>query len=132
MAQNNVFNSTRIDTLNKTNYDTWRIKVQAILVKNDAWAYVSGEAVESTVAETDPQTTATHNRWVKGDRKAKSNIILTMSPDQLKHLRGCTISKHVWDKLASVYASQGPASKATHLNFSSPRGCKKVTMFETT
>ena len=40
MAQNNVFNPTRIDTLNKTNYDTWRIQVQVILVKNDAWAYV--------------------------------------------------------------------------------------------
>ncbi|RZB40736.1 UBN2 2 domain containing protein, partial [Asbolus verrucosus] len=38
-----------------------------------------------------------------------------MSPTQLKHLRNCETSKEVWDKLKSVYASQGPIRKATLL-----------------
>jgi len=27
---------TRIETLNKENYDTWKLQMQAVLVKNDA------------------------------------------------------------------------------------------------
>ena len=91
----NVFNSTRIDTLNKTNYDTWQIQVQAILIKNDAWTYVSGETEKPALIANDQTSISAYNRWTKADSKAKSDIILTMSPDQLKHLRGCDTSKQV-------------------------------------
>lgn len=30
-----------IETLNRNNYDTWKIQVE---VKNDAWIYVNGES----------------------------------------------------------------------------------------
>jgi len=43
MSATNVINSTRIETLSKDNYDTWRIQVEALLMKNDIWQYVSGE-----------------------------------------------------------------------------------------
>jgi hypothetical protein len=36
-------NSTRFEMLNKSNYDTWKIQVEALLIKNDTWSYVSGE-----------------------------------------------------------------------------------------
>jgi hypothetical protein len=38
-------NSTRFEILNKSNYDTWKIQVKALLIKNDTWSYeyVSGE-----------------------------------------------------------------------------------------
>ena len=35
-------NSMRIELLMKDNYDTWQIQVEALLVKNDTWQYVSG------------------------------------------------------------------------------------------
>ena len=67
MAQSNIVNSTRIERLNKHNYDTWWIQVEAILIKNDAWGYVHGDIPEPTVVESDAPLTAAHNRWIKAD-----------------------------------------------------------------
>ncbi|KOC69347.1 hypothetical protein WH47_06011 [Habropoda laboriosa] len=43
----------KIEGLNKENYDTWKIQMRALLVKNDAWCYVNGEAKA-------PKVTAQH------------------------------------------------------------------------
>lgn len=42
----NTAHLARIDTLNKENYDTWVLQMEALLIKNDAWSYVSGELVK--------------------------------------------------------------------------------------
>lgn len=33
--------SLRIETINKDNFERWRIQMKALLVKNDFWIYVS-------------------------------------------------------------------------------------------
>jgi len=118
MASINIVNSTRIELLTKLNYDTWRIQAEAFLVKSDSWPYVSGDipkpAADGT-GETLAASQAARDAWIVRDRKAKSDLILTMSLEQLKHLRNCETSKEMWDKLKSVYASQGPMRKATLL-----------------
>lgn len=118
MAGTNIVNSTRIELLTKHNYGTWRIQVEALLVKSDSWPYVNGDIPKPTVTGTGEILAASRaalNAWTVQDRKAKSDLILSMSPEQLKHLRNCETSKEVWDKLRSVYASQGPMRKATLL-----------------
>lgn len=118
MATTNIVNSTRIKLLTKHNYDTWRIQVEALLVKSDSWPYVIGDIPKPVVTGTGDDLIASQaalNAWMTQDRKAKSDLILSMSPEQLKHLRNCEYSKDVWDKLKSVYASQGPMRKATLL-----------------
>jgi len=118
MASTSVVNSTRIELLTKQNYDTWRIQVEALLVKSDSWPYVNGDIpkpITSGTGETLAASQAAVNNWIIQDRKAKSDLILSMSPEQLKHLRNCETSKEVWDKLKAVYASQGPMRKATLL-----------------
>jgi len=42
---------TRIEALNKENYDTWRMHMEALLIKNDLWQYVSGDAVKPEAME---------------------------------------------------------------------------------
>ena len=108
MAHTNVVNSSRLETLSKDNYDTWRIQVEAILIKNDTWGYVCGEKEKPAVIERDAASTAAHDAWTNQDRKAKSDLILSINPSELKQIRGCVISKEVWDKLESVYMSKGP------------------------
>lgn len=114
----NTINSARLELLSKSNYDTWRIQVEALLIKNDTWGYISGEkpkptiSTDATMRET---SLATYNAWMTGDRKAKSDLILSMNPSELKQIKGCETSKDVWDKLESIYASKGPARKATLL-----------------
>jgi len=110
-------NSTRLEALTKDNYDTWVIQVEALLVKNDNWCYVSGEkpCPKSRGDDDDPRTQIAIEAWEIADRKAKSDLILAINPTELKQVRGCKTSKQVWDKLKSVYDSKGPARKATLL-----------------
>lgn len=112
MANVSTINSTRIELLTKHNYDTWVIQVEALLVKHDSWSYVNGDVVKPEINGEDRTSL---DRWIAQDRKAKSDLILSISPTELKHIRNCSTSKEVWDKLKSVYASQGPMRKATLL-----------------
>jgi len=114
----NVINSTRIETLSRDNYDTWCIQAEALLIKNDTWGYVSGEKPKPEVIGEGAERTASqaaYDRWVIEDRKAKSDIILSISPGELKNIRNCQTSREVWKKLESIYASKGPARKAALL-----------------
>lgn len=121
MAHTNTINSTRLETLTNDNYDTWVIQVEALLVKNDNWCYVSDQRPYPTGATNDAAVQASIKAWEREDRKAKSDLILAINPTELKQVRGCTTSKEIWDKLKSIYDklkstySKGPARKATLL-----------------
>ncbi|KAK9744324.1 protein of unknown function (DUF4219) [Popillia japonica] len=104
---------TRIETLSKDNYDTWKLQMQALLVKNDAWAYVNGDLTEPVISTDDPSTEDAAKKWKANDAKALSDIILSIRPSELKQVKGCKTSKEAWLKLEKVYQSKGPARKAT-------------------
>lgn len=53
--------------------------------------------------------------WIRRDKEAKSDLILAISPAELQHIRGCETSRDIWLKLQGIYASRGPARKATLL-----------------
>lgn len=107
--------SVRIETLTRENYDTWKLQMRALLTKNDAWAYVSGELQRPAVTK-EATTSIASNNWIRGDSKAKSDIILSISPSELKLIiKGCETSREVWLRLESIYQSKGPARKATLL-----------------
>jgi hypothetical protein len=100
----------RIEPLNKNNYDTWKLQAQAILIKSDLWKYVSGEI--KCPDDTQPEEKKT---WLHQDLNAKSDLTLIISPGELRNIKNCTTSKDVWDTLSNIYASKGPARKATLL-----------------
>ena len=103
---------TRIETLNKENYDTWKLQMQAVLVKNDAWAYVSGILVRPTHVTGEAVATNAMTQWNINDSKAKSDIILSICPSELKQIKGCETSRDVWLKLESIY--QGAEAETPH------------------
>lgn len=112
MGTSNVV--ARIECLSKDNYDTWKMQMEALLVKNDAWHFVNGTNICPTLAA-DNSNAADVTNWTKLDSKAKSDIILSMSPSELKVIKGCKTSHDVWKKLQETYQSSGPARKATLL-----------------
>ena len=75
---------TRIEALGKDNYDTWKLQMQAVLIKNDAWAYVSGFFAHPTHVVGDAASASATKQWKVNDSKAKSDIILSISPSELK------------------------------------------------
>lgn len=105
-----IMASYRIDPLDKNNYDTWSVQAQAILIKNNLWEYANGAATSS--AESDAEA---KEKFAKQDMLARAELMLLMSPSQLKQVSGCKTSAEVWDKLKSIHQSSGPARKATLL-----------------
>lgn len=101
-------NFVKIEALNRENYDTWKMQMEAILIKNDSLGYVQGK-IPKPSNETDLQ------QWVIADSKAKADLILAISPTELKQIKDCETSAQVWERLKSVYQSKGPARKATLL-----------------
>lgn len=111
----------KFEVLNKSNYDTWKIQVRAILIKNDAWGYVSGanKRPEISVARTDVKYASeiqAQQEWDEADLKAQSDLILAISPSETKQIKTCTTSNAIWKKLQEIYQSTGPIRKSALLN----------------
>lgn len=111
----NTSSFARIETLHRANYDTWKLQMQAVLMKNDAWEYVSGENVKPKLEAGNATSEAAVETWTKNDEKAKSDIVLSIKPSELKLIKGCTTSRKVWLKLTGTYQSKKPARKTTLL-----------------
>lgn len=94
----------KIEPLTAENYDTWKMLMEAILVKNDVWAYVNGTKLKPL-----PGTDTTE--WTNKDAKAKADIVLSMSTSELNVIRGLEMSREVWLKIESTFQSKGPAQK---------------------
>jgi hypothetical protein len=75
----------RIEILNKKNYDTWKMQMEALLIKNDAWSYVNGATVKPALVVGDADSEAAAQQWVRNGSKAKSDIVLVIHPSELKH-----------------------------------------------
>lgn len=103
---------SRIESLNKENYDTWKMQVEALLIKNDAWRYVNGDNKMPTGEEA---TADAIRVWSDADSKAKSDLILSIHPSELKQVKGLVTSREVWLRLENIYQSKGPGRKATLL-----------------
>lgn len=103
----------RFETLGKDNYDTWKLFMEALLVKNDLWLYVN--SVKPDLMEGNAASVNAIREWEKNDAKARSDIILSISSSELKQIKGCKTAKEVWSKLEDTYQSKGPARKAALL-----------------
>lgn len=91
-------NGYKIKLLSDENYDSWRLRMQSVLVLNGVWGYVSGE----TKSTEETQTT-----WNENDRKALSIIRLVVSTKKLRIVLKATSSKEAWNLLKSSFESSG-------------------------
>lgn len=107
--------TVKIEQLNGDNYDTWRIQVESLLIKNENLEFVDGTKKKPTVIAGDAASATAEENWIKADKKARADLILTINPSELKQVKGCETSNEVWKKLESIYCSKGPARKATLL-----------------
>ena len=106
--------AVRIEALGKDNFDTWKLQMEAVLIKGDAWNYVNGQTPKPKLLA-DSSNVAAVTDWEKNDAKARSDIILSISPPELKQIKNCGTSREIWLRLEDIYQSKGPARKATLL-----------------
>ena len=107
--------SVRLEPLRKDNFDTWKLQIEALLIKNDTWVSVNGGRSKPEVMAGDEITQRAAEQWEQADLKARSDLILAINPSELKQIKGCATSNAVWVKLHAIYQSKGPARKATLL-----------------
>ncbi len=69
-------NSMKIETLNDSNYHSWKIRIQHVLALKD---------LEELLEEDPPTETAALPTWKKKDKKARAVIGLTLSNDMLEN-----------------------------------------------
>lgn len=86
MTNYNTSTSSRLYLLNRGNFDTWKIQVEAILVKNDTWVYVCGKRPKPIVSNEEEAHSlqVVYEKCVVEDHKAKSDLILNISPSKYR------------------------------------------------
>ncbi len=81
-----------------SNYETWKVKMRALLVRDKVWTVVSGDEILD--ADANDATTQTFNRK---DEEALSLITLNLDDSQLVHIRGVEKSKEAWEALQKQF-----------------------------
>ena len=94
----NMMNNSRIELLNKNNYDSWAVQMQAILITNDLWDFAGGKSMKPEPAENNKNAAAI-GQWDKNDQKARSLIILSISLTEIKQVKTCATARTIWQKL---------------------------------
>lgn len=74
-----------------------------LLIKNDAWDYVTGEILQPIVSAEEAQCLTKLKEWIMSD------IILAIHTSEFKQTKCCT--KETWLKLERVCQSSEPARK---------------------
>lgn len=85
----------RVEKLNDTNYETWKIQVQSALQLKRLWKYVKCElkGVENE----------------EGNEDALAYMRLSVCPPQLRHLKDAATAHEGWEKVKKVHKKAGPA-----------------------
>lgn len=94
----------RITKLNGGNYQTWKFKMELLLIKEDLWDVVSQDTP-------DPVTAA----WETKDRKARATIGLLLEDSQLHLVRKETTAKATWSALKQYHEKSTLSNKVSLL-----------------
>jgi hypothetical protein len=79
-----MMNATnRIELLDKSNYDIWKLRMQALLIKEDLWEHVSGTSTKPEPGQNN-ENAAKVQEWTRKDLRARSDIILSIASSELK------------------------------------------------
>jgi len=68
---------------------------------------VSGEKVKPEIIAGNAESIARARVWQIEVQKARSDLVLFISPSELKQIKGCNTSRELWLKLQEIYQSKG-------------------------
>ena len=88
--------SVRIEKLTDANYYVWKHKIQLVLALRDVDQHIFDD-IPDELSESDRRA------WLRGDRKARAYIGLSLSDDHLEHVRGLESAKDMWEAIVNVF-----------------------------
>ena len=83
-----------IQKLNGRNWQTWSIRVEALLSREDLW---------SVVTDVIPAEKDRKSEWIVQDRKARSTMLLLLEDNQFPIVKGEAHAKNVYEKLKAYH-----------------------------
>lgn len=95
--------ASKIEKLCENNYSTWKMVIEAVCIANGTWAHVAGQVIRPTVVEGNAASQVAAESWDSKDAKARSDLLLSLSSSQVKHLRGLTTAYSMWRKLKEIH-----------------------------
>ena len=95
--------SLPFDKLDETNYDDWKIQMEALLEEKGLFGIVSGRDIMPT---TGPNSKGVKT-FLEKQRLARSKIILAIHPSQLPHVRNEENPSVIWQNLSRIHRARG-------------------------
>lgn len=115
-----AYNSYRIEHLTNTNYRTWAVRMQMILVREDLWNHVNGTTrcpipiyPANAAPNAPPTNQADITAWQQLDAKAISDIILSIGDRQVDLVHRLPTSREIWERLKLIYEHSDIASQVS-------------------
>ena len=112
------------EKLNDKNFETWSLKIKAVLINSDLWEFVNSDCpapIEETAKNAAGEDVITVKNekeistWMSKDQKAFSNLILSVDDSQLQLIKKCTTSKSAWNELKSYHQKSTLSNKVSLL-----------------
>lgn len=91
------------DKLNESNYNDWKIQIEALLEEKGLFGVVSGRDV---MPPTGPNSKGVKT-FLEKQRLARAKIILALEPSQLPHVRNEENPAVIWQNLARIHRARG-------------------------
>lgn len=95
----------------RENWELWKFQATIILQAKGAFTVATGKYKKPTV--TKPEEVEEETEWLKKDAEAKKLIITTVERATLVHIMDCSTSADMWQKLTTIYGSDGTDKKCT-------------------
>ena len=95
--------SLPFDKLNETNYDDWKIQMEALLEEKGLFGVVSGRDILPTTGPNSKGVKA----FLEKQHLARSKIILAIEPSQLLHVRNKENPLVIWQNLTQIHRARG-------------------------
>ena len=95
-------NSAKIETLGGSNYDTWKLRMQGVLVKNKVWAYISGAKSKPVPGGRSPYTGRCYSHCAKEEKDFKARADLFLNINEVLKISERAARGEVLDKYACI------------------------------
>lgn len=90
--------------LNNSNYSTWKVRMQMLLIRDDYWFAID-----------EPKPEPVSTSWKQANQKALATIVLGLSDNQMQLVKNVTSAKDAWVKLKAHHESATMTSRVSLL-----------------